>query len=126
MFDEMRSAALLAKAVANDATAFKAMQVLESATLSGAKAMGLESRIGSLEVGKQADIIAIDLDRIEALPLYDVIAQLVYAGARHWVSDVWIAGQAKMLSHQLQGMDIARITANAKQWQRRVAGVKRA
>jgi 5-methylthioadenosine/S-adenosylhomocysteine deaminase len=126
MFDEMRSAALLAKAVANDATAFKAMQVLESATLSGARAMGLENRIGSLEIGKQADIIAIDLDRIEAVPLYDVIAQLVYAGARHWVSDVWIAGQAKMLNHQLQGIDPARITANAQQWQRRIAGIKRA
>lgn len=126
MFDELRTAALLAKAVALDATALKASTVLESATLSGARAMGLDSKIGSLELGKQADLVAIDLDRIEALPIYDVISQLVYAGARHWVQDVWIAGQPKLLQGQLQGMDLARISSNARRWQQRIAEVPRA
>jgi 5-methylthioadenosine/S-adenosylhomocysteine deaminase len=125
MFDELRTAALLAKAVARDATAYKAGAVLESATLSGARAMGLDAHIGSLEIGKQADLIALDMDRLEALPMYDVIAQLVYAGARHWVRDVWIAGRAKMLNGELQGIDTARISHNAVRWQQRIAGVPR-
>ena len=125
MFEELRSAALLAKAVAEDATAFNAFSALEAATLSGARAMGLEDRIGSLESGKQADLIAIDLSRIEAMPMYDVISQLVYAGARHWVTDVWIAGRAKLLAGQLQDMDIERISANARRWQQVIARVPR-
>lgn len=125
MFDELRSAALLGKAVAEDATAFKAFSALEAATLSGARAMGLEDRIGSLEPGKQADLIAIDLSQLEAQPMYDVISQLVYAGARHWVSDVWIAGQCKLSERMLQGMDVERIGANARRWQQVIAGVPR-
>lgn len=125
MFEELRTAALLAKALAEDATAFKAFSALEAATLSGARAMGLENAIGSLEPGKQADLIIIDLARIEALPLYDVISQLVYAGARHWVSDVWIAGRAKLRDYALKDMDIERISANAKRWQKTISQVPR-
>ncbi len=125
MFEELRTAALLAKAVAEDATAFKAFSALEAATLSGARAMGLENVIGSLQPGKQADLIIIDLARIEAMPLYDVISQLVYAGARHWVSDVWIAGRAKLRDYALKDMDIDRISANAKRWQKSITQVPR-
>lgn len=125
MFEELRSAALLAKAVSEDATAFDAFSAIEAATLSGARAMGLEDRIGSLEPGKQADLIAVDLARIEAVPLYDVISQLAYAGARHWVGDVWIAGRAKLLGGALQGFDDERIMANARRWRGIIAGVPR-
>ena len=125
MFEELRSAALLAKAVAEDATAFDAFSAIEAATLSGARAMGLEDRIGSLEPGKQADLIAVDLARIEAVPLYDVISQLAYAGARHWVADVWIAGRAKLREGALQGFDAERIMANARRWRNTIAGVPR-
>jgi 5-methylthioadenosine/S-adenosylhomocysteine deaminase len=125
MFEELRTAALLAKAVAEDATAFKAFSALEAATLSGARAMGLENVIGSLQPGKQADLIIIDLARIEAMPLYDVISQLVYAGARHWVSDVWIAGRVKLRDYALKDMDIDRISANAKRWQKSITQVPR-
>lgn len=125
MFEELRTAALLGKAVAEDATAFKAFSALEAATLSGARAMGLEDSIGSLEPGKQADLIAIDLSQLEAMPMYDVISQLVYAGARHWVSEVWIAGRVKLLERGLQDMDIERISANARRWQHTIARVPR-
>jgi 5-methylthioadenosine/S-adenosylhomocysteine deaminase len=126
MFDELRTAALLAKAVAGDATVFKAGDVLHAATFAGARAMGLEQHIGSLEPGKQADIIAIDLDRLEAAPLYDVVSQLVYAGARHWVSDVWIAGRAKMLKRQLQDIDLERLLAGTRRWQQIIREIPRA
>lgn len=125
MFDEMRTAALLAKAVANDATAFNAFSALHSATLAGAKAMGLESKIGSLEPGKQADLICLDLSSPEAAPMYEAVSQLVYAGSRHWVSDVWIAGQCKLRERQLQDMDVERILATTRQWQSRIQQVER-
>jgi 5-methylthioadenosine/S-adenosylhomocysteine deaminase len=125
MFDELRTAALLAKAVAGDATVFKAGEVLHAATFAGARAMGLEQSIGSLEPGKQADIIAIDLDRLEAAPLYDVVSQLVYAGARHWVSDVWIAGRAKMLKRELQDIDLERLLAGTRRWQQTIREIPR-
>jgi 5-methylthioadenosine/S-adenosylhomocysteine deaminase len=126
MFDELRTAALLAKAVSGDATVFKAGEALHSATLAGARAMGLEQHIGSLEPGKQADVIAIDLDRLEAAPLYDVVSQLVYAGARHWVSDVWIAGRAKMLKRELQDIDLDRLLAGTRRWQQTIREIPRA
>lgn len=125
MFDELRTAALLAKAVSGDATVFKAAEALHAATLAGARAMGLEQHIGSLEPGKQADIIAIDLDRIEAAPVYDVVSQLVYAGARHWVSDVWIAGRAKMLKCELQDIDVERLLAGTRRWQQTIREIPR-
>ncbi len=123
MFDEMRTAALLAKAVAQDATAFKAYSALHSATFAGARAMGLEQHIGSLEIGKQADIIAIDLSQVETLPLYDVVSQLVYAGSRQLVSDVWIAGQIKLHNRQLVDIDIDKVKATARQWQATIQNI---
>jgi 5-methylthioadenosine/S-adenosylhomocysteine deaminase len=78
MFSEMRTAAQLGKAVAQDATAVPANAALAMATINGAKAMGLDADIGSLEVGKFADFCAVDLGSINSIPLYDVISQLVY------------------------------------------------
>ena len=124
MFDELRTAALLAKAVAQDATAFKAFSALHSATLAGARAMGLEDRIGSLEAGKQADIIAVDLSQLETLPIYDVISQLVYAGSRQQVSDVWIAGRIKMQGRQLVDIDIQKVQATARRWQHTIKRIQ--
>ncbi len=123
MFDELRTAALLAKAVAQDATAFKAYSALYSATFAGARAMGLEQQIGSLEIGKQADIIAIDLSQVETLPLYDVVSQLVYAGSRQLVSDVWIAGQIKLNNRQLVDIDIDKVKATTRQWQTTIKNI---
>jgi 5-methylthioadenosine/S-adenosylhomocysteine deaminase len=93
MLSELRLAALLAKGVANDASAFGAPEALESATLGGARALGLDRSIGSIEVGKQADLVAFDLAVVETQPLYDVVSQIVYAAGREQVTDVWIAGK---------------------------------
>jgi hypothetical protein len=59
-------------------------------------------------------------------PLYDVVSQLVYATGRHQVSDVWIAGKAKLRDRELTGMDVDAIIANAKQWRTRIAAIDRA
>jgi 5-methylthioadenosine/S-adenosylhomocysteine deaminase len=124
MFGEMRTAALLAKAVAEDAAALDAFSALRAATLGGAKAMGLDDRIGSIEPGKQADLVVVDLSALETQPLHHVLSQLVYATGRHQVTDVWIAGKPKLRERMLVGMDLDGILANAKQWRARIGGVK--
>jgi 5-methylthioadenosine/S-adenosylhomocysteine deaminase len=125
MFGETRAAALLAKAVANDAAGFDAFSALRAATLGGARALGWEDRIGSIEPGKQADLACIDLSPLETQPLHHVLSQLVYATGRHQVSDVWIAGARKLRGRELVDMDVAAIVANARQWRDRIAAIGR-
>ncbi len=124
MFDEMRSAALLAKGVAGDATAMDAASTLHIATLGGARALGLADRIGSIEVGKEADLICVAMDALETQPLYHPISQLVYASSRHQVRDVWIAGQRKLADGVLVDMDVDALRSKTRQWQRRIAAVR--
>ena len=124
MFGELRTAALLAKAVASDPTALDAASALRAATLGSARAMGLEAQVGSIEVGKQADLACIDLDPIETQPLFNVLSQLAYATGRHQVSDVWIAGRAKLRDRVLVDMDLDALAANARQWRARIAQVR--
>jgi 5-methylthioadenosine/S-adenosylhomocysteine deaminase len=123
MFGEMRTAALLAKAVAKDASAFDAASVLRSATLEGARAIGLGDLVGSIEPGKQADLTAVRLDDLETQPLYHVASQLVYAAARHQVSDVWIAGVRKLVDGILADVDTDALRARTRQWRERIAAV---
>ena len=93
MLEEMRLAALLAKGASGNAAVLPAARALHAATLGAARALGLDARIGSIEVGKDADLAAFDLSAIETQPVYDPISHLVYACGRESVSDVWVAGQ---------------------------------
>lgn len=95
MFAEMRMSALLAKATTEDATSVKASQALEVATINGARALGLESKIGSIEIGKLADLTAVRIADVETLPCFDPISHLVYACGREHVSHVWVAGDLR-------------------------------
>ena len=124
MFDEMRTAALLAKAVAGDATALDAASALHAATLGGARALGLADRIGSIEIGKEADLICVQLGDIESLPLYQPISQLVYASGRHQVSDVWIAGKAMVCAGALVATDLPALRAKARRWGERISAIE--
>uniref|UniRef100_UPI0027B8F751 TRZ/ATZ family hydrolase n=1 Tax=Dokdonella sp. TaxID=2291710 RepID=UPI0027B8F751 len=121
MLGEMRSAALVAKAVAGDARALDATAVLQAATLGGARALGWEAAIGSIEAGKQADLAAIRLDALETQPLYDVVSQIVYAAGRHQVSDVWVAGRRKLHERRLVDLDGDELVAKAQRWRERLA-----
>ena len=125
MLGEMRTAALLGKAVQGDASALPAADVLQMATLNGARALGLADAIGSLQPGKWADITAIDLDNLETQPLYDPVSQLVYAAAREQVSDVWVAGQHLLRKRELTQMDLPEIAQRTADWQRRIAASDR-
>jgi 5-methylthioadenosine/S-adenosylhomocysteine deaminase len=121
MFGEMRTAAMLAKAVADDASAFDAAYTLRAATLNAAKAIGLDGQIGSIEPGKQADLTAVRLSDLETQPMYHVASQLIYATGRHQVSDVWIAGQRKLRQRELVDVDIEGILAKTRAWRERIA-----
>jgi 5-methylthioadenosine/S-adenosylhomocysteine deaminase len=125
MFGETRTAAILAKAVANDAAGFDAFSALRAATLGGAKALGWDHRIGSIEPGKQADLVCIDLSPLETQPLHHVVSQIIYATGRQQVGDVWIAGARKLRERELVDMDAAAIVANARQWRDRIAAIGR-
>lgn len=123
MFGEMRTAALLAKAVAQDASAMDAASALHAATLGGARALGLESRIGSIEPGKRADLVAVRMDEVETQPLYHVVSQLVYATPRAQVSDVWIEGRRLLQDRHLTTIDRAAVAQRARQWRQRIATI---
>jgi len=120
MLGEMRSAALLAKAVANDAQALSATQALHAATMGGARALGLHREIGSLVPGKRADFIAIDLNDVSTQPLYNVISQVVYAASREQVTHSFVAGQALMRNRVLTTLDEGAILDRAAEWRQRI------
>ena len=123
MFGELRTAALLAKAVAEDAAAFDAGFTLRTATIQAAKALGLDGEIGSIEAGKQADLAAVRLSDLETQPLFHVISQLVYATGRHQVTDVWIAGKRKLAARELVDMDLPGVMARTHAWRERIAAL---
>lgn len=119
---EMRMAALLGKAVSGDASAIPAHTALRMATLNGAKALGLDGEIGSLEIGKSADITAVRLDGIETQPLFHPISDLVYAASRHQVSDVWVAGRRLLRDRALTTLDSGEICRKAAGWREKLSG----
>lgn len=121
MLGEIRTAALLGKGVAKDASAVNAMTALKMATINGAKALGLEKICGSLTIGKAADVVAIDLEHLETLPLYHPISHIVYASSRHQVSDVWVAGKQLLKQRHLTTFDEAALKNKASQWQMRLS-----
>ena len=120
LLGELRTAALLAKAVAGDASALPASRALEMATLDGARALGWDDEIGSLVPGKAADVIAVDLGGIETEPLYHPLSQLVYALDRGRVSDVWVGGQHLLRGRRLTTLDEAEILDAARRWGARI------
>ena len=107
MFEEGRTAALLQKMRAGDATQFTIEQALKALTIEGAKALGLDNKIGSLEAGKQADFIAIQpKGRLHLYPLENMLSHLVYAVKGSDVQDVYIAGQQVVRDGQVLTVDL--------------------
>jgi 5-methylthioadenosine/S-adenosylhomocysteine deaminase len=121
MFGEMRTAALLGKAVAGDASAIPAMTALRMATINGAKALELDACCGSLSAGKAADVIAIDLSHLETQPLYCPVSQIVYAASRQQVTDVWVAGKRLLKQRQLTTINLEDLKARITEWQQRLS-----
>jgi 5-methylthioadenosine/S-adenosylhomocysteine deaminase len=95
IFAEMRLSALLAKGITEDATVIPAHQALEMATINAAKAMALDHKIGSIEVGKLADLAAVKLSDLSTSPCYDPVSHLVYTCGREHVTHTWVAGELR-------------------------------
>lgn len=121
MFAEMKLACVLAKGVASDAAAVPALEAIRMATINGAKALGLESKIGSVVAGKDADLIAINLSEIESIPMYSVISHVVFSTTRDQVTDVWVAGKQLLKSRQLTTIDEVAVKEQALVWQAKVS-----
>ncbi|MGS2724563.1 TRZ/ATZ family hydrolase [Porticoccus sp. GXU_MW_L64] len=120
LLSELKTAALLAKGISGDASALNAHSALRMATLNGAKALGMADRIGSIEVGKAADLTAVRLDELEAHPLYNPLSQLVYSECSHRVSHVWVNGKALLRERELTTLDQQEIIARTKEWQQKI------
>jgi len=116
MLAEMQAAALLAKLESLEATALPAMAALELATINGARALGMEKTIGSLEVGKRADLIAVDLSQPHTQPINNVISQLVYATSGQEVTHSWVDGKALLRDREVIGLDVPNVIERASHW----------
>jgi len=121
LLEETRIAALLAKAVADDAQALPAHQALAAATLGGARALGLEALVGSLVPGKFADLCAIGFGEPELTPCYDPVSHLVYSAGRAQVSHVWVAGEIRLEQGKLVGFDNRSLNNRILLWQNKLA-----
>ncbi len=121
MLGEMRTTSLIAKNNRMDATALPAWQALEMATINGAKALNAQNEIGSFEIGKLADMVAIDLDHISTQPVYDPIAQVVYSASRQQVSDVWVHGYQRVKNGVLLDANMPALLKKAAMWGERIS-----
>lgn len=121
LLGDTRTAALLAKAVAGSATALDAHRALRMVTLNGARALGMEANIGSLEVGKAADLTSFDLSGLAQQPVYDPVSQLIYASGRNCVRHVWVAGKHLLDDGRLTRLDETRLRDMAGTWGERIA-----
>ena len=120
LWTEMRTAALLAKGTSGDARAIDAATALRMATLDGARALGLDGRIGSITAGKSADLTAVELSSPETLPCFDPVSHLVYCAGRENVTHVWVEGRALLEERQLTSIDTMEIQAKARWWQKKI------
>ena len=125
MLSELRVAALLGKGVAGSASAVPARAALRMATIDAARALGMDAEIGSLEPGKAADLVALDLRDPDTQPVYQPLSQLVYAASRDQVRHVWVAGRQLVRDGVALTLDREAILTQARDWGARIAAADR-
>jgi 5-methylthioadenosine/S-adenosylhomocysteine deaminase len=123
LFGELKTAALLAKAVADDASVLDAHAALRMATINSAKALGWDDQIGSLEAGKSADMIAVEISSLSQKPLYNPASQLVYSNAGSQVTHSWVAGKALLRERSLVTLDEENLIRRADAWRNQISPV---
>ena len=121
MMSEMQTAALLAKGIAEDASALPAIEALKMATINGAKALGIDEITGSITPGKSADLVAINMNRLGTQPVYHPVSQVVYSCQSGDISDVWITGKRVLHDQRLTQIDEASLLEKARSWQAKIA-----
>ncbi|MDR3056468.1 MAG: TRZ/ATZ family hydrolase [Zoogloeaceae bacterium] len=117
---EMRLASLLAKGKSGDASIVPAWKALQMATLAGARALGLERDIGSIEIGKYADLTAVRMDTLELSPCFDPVSHLIHCAGREDVSHVWVQGRCCVFDKTLLHCENANLKNNARLWHNRI------
>ncbi len=115
MWLAMRLTCGLAKGVNMEADALTAKQVLHMATISGAKALGKSDTLGSLEIGKNADFILVDINNSHSIPLFDPITHLVFGAGRSDVTDVFVSGKHVVENKKINSLDIEKIHEEVRQ-----------
>jgi len=120
MFESMDFAGKLAKVSTMDPTVLPARDLVAAATRGGAKVLGLDAKVGSLEPGKQADFIAIDSEAIHAVPFDDVYSAIVYSLKASDVTDVWVDGRRLLDARRPTTLDVKAIREKAREWRRRI------
>jgi len=120
LLQEMKLAAIIHKSTSYDPTAIPAESVLEMATINGAKALGLDDRIGSLEIGKKADFVAIDMRGIHSQPWFNAVSAIVYTATGRDVDVVVVDGRMLVKDGELLTMDETEIVEEAKKRSREV------
>ena len=115
MWLAMRLTCGLAKGVNMEADALTAEQVLHMATINGAKALGKSNTLGSLEIGKNADFILVDINNSHSIPLFDPITHLVFGAGRSDVTDVFVSGKHVVKNKKISGLDIEKIHEEVRQ-----------
>jgi 5-methylthioadenosine/S-adenosylhomocysteine deaminase len=121
LFEEMDLAAKLQKVTTMNPQVLPAHQALEMATIRGARALGMEKEIGSLEAGKRADMIFVRTDSAHAQPLYDVVSQMVYALKGSDVRDVMVNGKLVVKDGKILTLDAKAVLAKAAEFQAKVS-----
>lgn len=124
MIAEARSASLLSKAISADATSLTAAECLEMITINGARFLGLEEQLGSLEPGKLADLTVTDLSHPCFQPIHNPISQLIYTATGRDVSHVWIAGKPVLADHQTIDLDVESILSATEQWRTKITAIQ--
>lgn len=120
MIGELRTASLVAKVRSSDAQSVDAWSALEMATINAAKALNIDDICGSIETGKSADMIAIDLSDPCCQPVYHPVSQIVYSVSRTQVTHSWIEGKLIMDDRRLTGLDVDKILADANQISKKI------
>lgn len=127
LLGEARTAALLAKGHSGNAEAWPAARTLRAMTLDAARALGMDDRIGSIEPGKQADLVALDLSAAELAPVFDPISHLIYGCGREHIQHVWVAGRHVVRKRQLTDesvrLRISEVVARTAVWHNRVGEI---
>ena len=121
LMEEIDLAAKLAKVTKNNPLTLNAKAVVEMATIEGARALHLENETGSLEPGKKADIIILDLDAPNAVPMYDIYAQIAYSLKANDVKTVIIGGRVVMRDRKLLTVDEQQVISKAREYGKSVA-----
>jgi 5-methylthioadenosine/S-adenosylhomocysteine deaminase len=120
MWEEMDTAAKLHKLFSNDPKVLPAIQAFEMATIRGARALHLEKDIGSLETGKRADVVVLDLQNLHQTPMYNIYSHLVYATKANDVRTVVIEGKPVMIDKRLLTLDEKRIKIDSEVFRQKI------